>query len=532
MVAGSSALAIELRSSTVAVGDVLAEPAQLLEAAGLDLPHVLERGQPVAHRLDGGRVGVRLHDAGGGARVAEDPLHLLRRTGLVHRHGDRARAPDREVQQRPLVARAGHQADPVARLDPGGDQPLRGRVHLGEEGRWPSRPARCRPTLRAMTATSGCCAAFLRTMSVRFPSAGTSYKAGRLNSRKTAAPHRAPAPRRCVMRRCGPRLGRVLGHSLVEMPEHDWTARTLPAGMASATGGPVEMFAASHGLGIPSRTVVDASNDWPVTAGPAATVHVCRTRLPLIAMAPTPSRKPQDARSRGQRRARQRPRPGQGRRGRRRPDLPGRPRPLPRLRRPLARHLPRPVRRRRTPTASSSCAPPAASRRPGSSGRGCGPASARTGRGDREGGAQAVRRDVRRVPHPDVRHLRQRRHAAAVAGVRRARHDRARRGAGGDRRPGLRLRGRRPANADADALRDQRRGVRGEDRGGGRGRRALHAHPAARSPNWSTTRWRGASSGAAGPCWRRSAAPGPGTPCSGTSTSRWSAGCGSGRPSA
>lgn len=72
-------------------------------------------------------------------------------------------------------------------------------------------------TLRAMTATSGCCAAFRRTMSVRFPSAGTSYKAGRLNSRKTAAPHRAPAPRRCAMRRCGPWLGQVLKDLVVEI---------------------------------------------------------------------------------------------------------------------------------------------------------------------------------------------------------------------------------------------------------------------------------------------------------------------------
>ncbi|CAM5302324.1 hypothetical protein SVIOM342S_04482 [Streptomyces violaceorubidus] len=59
---------------------------------------------------------------------------------------------------------------------------------------------------------------------------------------------------------------------------------------------------------------------------------------------------------------------------------------------------------------------------------------------DRAGGAQAVRRTVRRLPHPDVRHLRQRRRAPAVARVRRPRHHRARRGAGGDRRPCLRLR--------------------------------------------------------------------------------------------
>ena len=43
------------------------------------------------------------------------------------------------------------------------------------------------------------------------------------------------------------------------------------------------------------------------------------------------------------------------------------------------------------------------------------------------GGPQAVRRAVRRLPHPDLRHLRQRRHPRPVAGVRPPRHHRARR---------------------------------------------------------------------------------------------------------
>ena len=113
MVAGSSALASELRSSTVGVGDVLPERAQLLHAAGVDLPDVLERGQPrraPTRRRPSWPSSSTMH--GGGARVAEDPLDLLRRAGLVHRHGDRARAPDREVEQRPLVAGTGHQGDP------------------------------------------------------------------------------------------------------------------------------------------------------------------------------------------------------------------------------------------------------------------------------------------------------------------------------------------------------------------------------------------------------------------------------------
>src|SRR5690242_14084322 len=41
--------------------------------------------------------------------------------------------------------------------------------------------------------------------------------------------------------------------------------------------------------GVPSRTVVHGRTDRRVTAGGADTVHAHRTRLPLIAMASTPS---------------------------------------------------------------------------------------------------------------------------------------------------------------------------------------------------------------------------------------------------
>ncbi len=53
-------------------------------------------------------------------------------------------------------------------------------------------------TFLASTAVSGYWVAFRRIRSVRLPSAGTSYRAGRLNSRKTAAPRRRR--RRCRLR--------------------------------------------------------------------------------------------------------------------------------------------------------------------------------------------------------------------------------------------------------------------------------------------------------------------------------------------
>ena len=74
-----------------------------------------------------------LDDHGDGAGVAEDPLHLLGRGGLVDRHGDGAGGPDRVVAERPLVAGLAHQADPVARLDAARDEPGGERADLGRE---------------------------------------------------------------------------------------------------------------------------------------------------------------------------------------------------------------------------------------------------------------------------------------------------------------------------------------------------------------------------------------------------------------
>ena len=55
-----------------------------------------------------------------------DRIHAtcVRGGGLVDRHDDAARSPDREVDEGPLVACAGHQADPVAGLETRSDESL------------------------------------------------------------------------------------------------------------------------------------------------------------------------------------------------------------------------------------------------------------------------------------------------------------------------------------------------------------------------------------------------------------------------
>ena len=107
--------------------------AQIGDRTLVDLPDLLQRGQSVPYGLDDGTVCGVLRDHRDRARITQDPLHLLGRTGLVDRNGDRTGAPDREVQLDPLVAGTGHQGDPVTGLYAGGDQPLGHVVHLGEE---------------------------------------------------------------------------------------------------------------------------------------------------------------------------------------------------------------------------------------------------------------------------------------------------------------------------------------------------------------------------------------------------------------
>ena len=115
------------------VGDVAAEAAQGVDGVVGDRPDVVEVVEVAADLAHPGQVVGGLGDHGAGAGVAEDPVHLLGRGGLVDRHGDRAGEPDGVVEQRPLVAGLGDQRDPVAGLDAGGDQTLGDRADLGEE---------------------------------------------------------------------------------------------------------------------------------------------------------------------------------------------------------------------------------------------------------------------------------------------------------------------------------------------------------------------------------------------------------------
>ncbi len=82
---------------------------------------------------DPGGVGGVLHHDGAGAGVGQDVGDLVGGGGLVDRDRDRAREPDGVVEQRPLVAGARQQPDPVAGVDARGDEALRDGRDLREE---------------------------------------------------------------------------------------------------------------------------------------------------------------------------------------------------------------------------------------------------------------------------------------------------------------------------------------------------------------------------------------------------------------
>lgn len=118
------------------VGQLLAQGGEFGHGSSFQLPDA--RGLGVAGRAGGDRVGVLggLRDDETGARVPDDPLHLVRRRGRVDRYRLAAGRPDREVEDRPLVAGAGHDRDPAARFEARGCQPLRdGGDFAGEGGR-------------------------------------------------------------------------------------------------------------------------------------------------------------------------------------------------------------------------------------------------------------------------------------------------------------------------------------------------------------------------------------------------------------
>ena len=79
-----------------------------------------------------GPLGGRAHDFRQGHGLGDDQVDvgvgehvgdLLDGARLVDGHGDQARAPAREVEQRPLVAGAAHDRDPLAGFQPARDEP-------------------------------------------------------------------------------------------------------------------------------------------------------------------------------------------------------------------------------------------------------------------------------------------------------------------------------------------------------------------------------------------------------------------------
>ena len=124
------------------VGDVLAERREDVDGVVGDRPDVVELVEVGAHLGQPGQVVGTLGDHGPGRGVAQDPLDLLGRGGLVDGDRDRAREPDRVVEQGPLVAGLADQRHPVAGLDASRDQALRHAGDLGQErGRGDVQPA-------------------------------------------------------------------------------------------------------------------------------------------------------------------------------------------------------------------------------------------------------------------------------------------------------------------------------------------------------------------------------------------------------
>ena len=117
------------------VADVGAGGAQTSSsAARVELQTCRSVGEAVRTALlRTGSCSARLDEHGHRAGVAQDPGDLLGGGRLVDRHGHGAGEPDREVEQRPFVAGAGHDAHPVAGLDAGGDEALGQACHVGEE---------------------------------------------------------------------------------------------------------------------------------------------------------------------------------------------------------------------------------------------------------------------------------------------------------------------------------------------------------------------------------------------------------------
>ena len=113
-----------IRSSRDRVVDVLAPASQLVETAFVDHERRADAGASSA--MARVQLGHRrcLDDDGDRLTVADDPLQLLGRRGLVDGNGHPAGREDGVVDEQPLESRVRHERDAVAFLHATGDEAL------------------------------------------------------------------------------------------------------------------------------------------------------------------------------------------------------------------------------------------------------------------------------------------------------------------------------------------------------------------------------------------------------------------------
>lgn len=170
------------------VVDGEAVPGQFGQRVGVQLPQPGQVGEFVDDRADRHRVVLVLDDAGDRLGVVQHPTDLVRGRSGVDRDGLGADRPQREVQHGPLVAGAGHQADPVAEADPLGEQAPGHRQDLVAEagGRDVPQSAPSAPARRLSTIRSGSSSALANTASASPPTWGAVTSGGMVNSRNVA----------------------------------------------------------------------------------------------------------------------------------------------------------------------------------------------------------------------------------------------------------------------------------------------------------------------------------------------------------
>lgn len=106
------------------VRDVPARLDELRQGLGVQLPDVPQQRELGTHRADRHHAHLVLDDHAHTGRVPQDPLDLVARRRRTDRHDLGAHGPQCDGEDRPLVAGSCHHRDPVARPDPGRDQPL------------------------------------------------------------------------------------------------------------------------------------------------------------------------------------------------------------------------------------------------------------------------------------------------------------------------------------------------------------------------------------------------------------------------